>query len=95
LISGTKNEFENQNLRIASFLLQDLSSVYTVVPNVVTNNKSYLLNYSPNPSVILECGYLSNEKDRKFISNPAHQQQIAGELLRAVERLFFKGSGSI
>jgi len=89
-ITSLNNSYKNQNLRIASFLLQDLSSVYTVIPNVQTIDKSYILNHSTSPSVLLECGYISNDKDREFLSNPQNQQKIAENILRAVEKYFSK-----
>jgi N-acetylmuramoyl-L-alanine amidase len=40
------------------------------------------------PSVLLEMGYISNDKDEKLLTSPAHQKVLAGSIARAIEDYF-------
>ncbi len=37
----------------------------------------YLLNHTSVPAIMLECGFLSNEREAKLLANEAYQRQIA------------------
>jgi N-acetylmuramoyl-L-alanine amidase len=39
------------------------------------------------PAVILELGYLSNEKDTRFISQEKKQDEVAGKIVASLLRL--------
>ena len=42
-----------------------------------TNSEYYMLINTPSPTVIVECGFLSNEKEEKLLCNEEYQQKIA------------------
>ena len=41
------------------------------------NNEYYMLINTPSPTVIVECGFLSNEKEAKLLCDKEYQQKIA------------------
>ena len=41
------------------------------------NNDVYLLKYAKSPSVVVECGFLSNEAELSRLVDPVYQQNIA------------------
>lgn len=44
----------------------------------------YLLYYSETPSVLVECGFLSNSEDNKNLENPQYQDKIAFSIYMAI-----------
>jgi len=40
------------------------------------------------PSILFESGYLTNERDARYISSPEGRQQIAEGMRRAIEAHF-------
>jgi TonB-dependent SusC/RagA subfamily outer membrane receptor len=81
-----------QNVRFASLLLNNLSSVYAVDKKIRQreNQGVWVLDKNVCPAVILECGYLSNTEDRNYISSKANQEKIARQILRSIEDYFSK-----
>lgn len=43
----------------------------------VAGNNIYLLKNTVNPAVIVECGFISNNEDRKMLLTPDYQKQMA------------------
>lgn len=54
---------------------------------IVPRDNIMLLRDTLVPSVIVECGFLSNEKERTFLSAPENQDAIAAELFKTLEEL--------
>ncbi|MDP4262094.1 MAG: N-acetylmuramoyl-L-alanine amidase [Bacteroidota bacterium] len=83
-IAGRKEDPDSRKL--ASLILQNVSSIYP------TNNKPmqrhepgiYVLDDNNCPSVILECGYITNASDLDFMVNHENQEKIARSILTAV-----------
>lgn len=44
----------------------------------------YILNETVHPGILVECGFLSNDKDRSNLSNASYQQEIAKLLCEGV-----------
>jgi TonB-dependent SusC/RagA subfamily outer membrane receptor len=81
-----------QNVRFASLLLTNLSSIYDVDKKIRQreNQGVWVLDKNVCPAVILECGYLSNKEDRNYISAKANHEKIAKQILRSIEDYFSK-----
>lgn len=54
---------------------------------IVSRDNIMLLRDTLVPSVIVECGFLSNEKERTFLSAPENQDAVAAELFKTLEEL--------
>lgn len=75
-----------QSKVLGSALLQSISSIYKT--DAVLKQRAagvYVLKQAPCPAVIIECGYLTNEQDSKFIQQPANQKAVAQKILAGIE----------
>lgn len=52
----------------------------------VKDVNAYVLSHSKCPSILLELGYLTNEKDRRYISSEAGQQEIAQKIISGLNK---------
>ncbi len=48
------------------------------------NSSIYLLSRSESPAVLIECGFLSNEKELSLLTNPTYQKELALTLAAAI-----------
>jgi N-acetylmuramoyl-L-alanine amidase len=83
----SKNEaIAGQSAKLGSALLGNLTRLYTVNPAVMKRKEAgiWVLDKSPVPAVLLECGYITNEKDAGFLTNENNQQKIARGILQGV-----------
>lgn len=64
----------------------------------VTNNKTYavkstsptlfLMNKSPVPAILIECGFLSNAKEEKLLNDDEYQSKIAWAIASSIEKFY-------
>lgn len=50
-----------------------------------------LVEHSPCPAVLIECGFLTNPEERKLLQSPAYQQILAFNISEAVLRMIKQG----
>ncbi len=48
----------------------------------------YMLKCTDNPSVIVECGFLTNGEDEKLLSSPSYQQKVAYAVFKGAVSFF-------
>jgi TonB-dependent SusC/RagA subfamily outer membrane receptor len=87
---GSKNHaFEKENNILGSLINQEMAKVYQTLDTLRKRSRGIWVLDAPQinyPAAIVECGYLSNAKDRAFISDPKNQEKIAKNILAALER---------
>lgn len=84
-VSSKKPSYQKESELLGSILQQELSSVYTTKSNLLKPSTGvYVLDHNICPSVLIDCGYLSNETDAKFISDGNNQKAIAEKILNAI-----------
>ncbi|MBL0133898.1 MAG: N-acetylmuramoyl-L-alanine amidase [Chitinophagaceae bacterium] len=44
----------------------------------------YILDYANSPAVMVECGYITNDKDLAFITDPVNQEIVAKKILEGI-----------
>ncbi|MGB4770479.1 MAG: N-acetylmuramoyl-L-alanine amidase [Chitinophagaceae bacterium] len=90
VVSGNvDNPFAQQNARIASLLLKNVSTVYKTEMTIKKRERTvYVLDKNICPSVIVEMGYLTNQNDLQFISNATNQEKLARQVLKSIEEYF-------
>ena len=54
-----------------------ISTNQTKIRDIKSNNDYYLLKHSPVPTVIVECGFLSNPEEEKLLLTEDYQRKIA------------------
>ncbi len=85
MVSSRKPFYQKDSELLGSALVKELSEVYKVHPNLVKRNSGvWVIDANVCPSVLIECGYLTNKKDREFISNRSNQKLIAQKILSAI-----------
>ncbi|HYH15215.1 MAG TPA: N-acetylmuramoyl-L-alanine amidase, partial [Flavisolibacter sp.] len=83
----TVSHFEQSKL-LGTAVLQELNTIKVVPARMELLQRNvgiWILNQNPRPSIVVECGYLTNEKDRKFLLQRENQQQVAQKLLAGIE----------
>ncbi|MFL5788145.1 MAG: N-acetylmuramoyl-L-alanine amidase, partial [Flavisolibacter sp.] len=72
---------------LGSAIVSELSSVYKINNDLQTKNAGiWVLYKNPCPAVLIECGYITNEKDRQFITSTFNQKLIAQKLLLSISQ---------
>lgn len=84
-VSKESNSYEKSNLIAENFQTSFLNSNYKVAE--IKNANFYILQKSEVPAVIMELGYLTNEKDKKFLENNNEQNQIAKKIIECISEL--------
>ena len=88
-VSGKNIPLQKDCELFGSLLRQELSSVYTTFPGLKKPTSGiWVLDQNSCPTALLELGYITNEKDRIFISDPQNQDKVADRILLAIERYF-------
>jgi N-acetylmuramoyl-L-alanine amidase len=83
-VSGRRPD--SQARLLASALLQQLGTVYTTSPQIFqrTGPGIWVLDHTPCPAVLLECGNLSVPGDVSFITLKDNQEKIARQILQGI-----------
>ncbi len=88
LIDLAQRDTTNLSARFAKILVKELKN------NTLTLGKSHrfagfaVLKAPDVPSVLLEMGYLSSERDQALLTSEKHQSQLARAIRAAIERYF-------
>ena len=68
----------DESKSLATYIQTELNAINTgVKPNEALKGDYYMLKCTQNPSVIVECGFLSNGEDDKLLNTESHQRAIA------------------
>jgi N-acetylmuramoyl-L-alanine amidase len=89
----TLHQKNEHSILLAHLLLQHLNSLYgnETFPDLpIYGKRFYLLKYVTSPAVILEMGYISNDSDRKRLTEIDGQKQIAAAIGAAVDQYLRK-----
>lgn len=79
--------YQKQSEILGSVLQQELNTLYPTHPTLLKRNVGiWVLDRNICPSVLVECGFLTNEKDRAFITNGKNQEQVAEKILSGINR---------
>ncbi len=77
--------FYDQSKEIAEIVIDKLAATGNLKKRKVSEAPFYLLKNAECPIMTLEVGYLSNQKDRNYISSDKGQDEIAAKILEAVK----------
>lgn len=84
-VSKESNSYEKSNLIAENFQTKFLNSNFKVAE--IKNANFFILKNSEVPAVIMELGYLTNEIDKKNLSNNNEQNQIAKKIIECIVEL--------
>jgi len=86
-VSNKQPIYQQQSELLGSVLRQELNEVYLTNSYLLKRKVGiWVLDQNVCPSVLVECGFLTDEKDRNFITNENNQNAVAQKILLAVER---------
>jgi N-acetylmuramoyl-L-alanine amidase len=86
-VSNKNTPFQQESEKLASVMKEELSSVYTTNPKLIKRQVGvWVIDHNVCPSILVECGYITNQQDRKFITNDDNQKLVAEKILRAIQR---------
>ncbi len=83
-------EKDEDSKRIAELLQSEFKRVVDETNNreIKSSNDIYLLKENEIPSVLIECGFLSNDKEAKFLTEEKYQDKIAWAMYIAIQRYY-------
>jgi len=81
IVLHQKNE---QSRKLAQLVQQSLNAVYGTASQPLLGKTYYLLNHVRCPAVIVEMGYISNADDRRRLTSPNEQKEIAEAICSAI-----------
>ena len=99
VISLHQNSYTNHSLRGAQVFYDKTSEISKTIAGFIQEqfkqnlDKSikatspgdyFMLKCSAAPSVIVECGFLSNEEDEKLLQNPNYQEKIIDSIYKGI-----------
>jgi N-acetylmuramoyl-L-alanine amidase len=86
-VSNKEPVYQKQSELLGSILRQELNSIYPTNPYLLKRKVGiWVLDQNVCPSVLVECGFLTDEKDRQFITQEKNQDAVARKILYAIER---------
>jgi N-acetylmuramoyl-L-alanine amidase len=86
-VSNKNTPFQHQSELLGSVIKEELTSIYPTTPELIKRTVGiWVVDKNVCPSVLVECGYITDKKDREFITNEANQELVARKILKAVER---------
>jgi len=91
ILYSTKNtKYLAENKILATILYNYFYQIHPV--NDITQPKKgvYVIDNSPCPSVLVECGYLTDPNDLAFVKDETGQAQIAKSILQSIEQYFLQ-----
>lgn len=86
-VSNKEPAYQTKSEIFGSVLQEELNSVYPTNPYLLKRRVGvWVLDQNICPSVLVECGFLTDEKDRAYITNEGNQTTIAQKILQAIGR---------
>ena len=72
--------------QIAESIQYQFSQTLEATNNVASVGDYYMLKCTQSPSIIAECGFLSNERDEKLLLDETYQQKIVNCIFKQIQR---------
>ena len=86
-VSNKNTPYQKESELLGSAVKEELSKIYITNPGLMKRSAGiWVLDKNICPAVLIECGYVTNPKDREFISREENQKIIAAKILTAIER---------
>lgn len=86
-ISKKNNSFYNENQLLGTILQNQFAKHFSVGDNIKQrDNGIWVLDQSPCPAALIECGYLTNSTDLAFIKDADNQDAMAKSILESINQ---------
>jgi N-acetylmuramoyl-L-alanine amidase len=76
----------DQSKQLGAAINQELSKVYATNQTLKQRSEKniWVLQRTPCPALLIECGFIDNEKDLVYFSNPSNQEAVAKKILEGI-----------
>ena len=76
----------NQSKQLGATINQELGTLYATNQTLKqrTDQNIWVLQRTPCPAVLIECGFIDSEKDVAFFSNSSNQEAVAKKILQGI-----------
>ena len=83
-------EGKEDSIKLSKYIQQELKRVVDKTNNreVKPRDDLYLLKDNDIPSVLIECGFLSNDKEAKLLTDEKYQEKIAWAIYAGIQNYF-------
>jgi N-acetylmuramoyl-L-alanine amidase len=86
-ISKKNTSYAAGNKILGGILLNSFSNLYKTTDKIQQRDMGiWVLDNSNCPSVLVECGYMTNKEDLAFVKNSSNQNKIAEAILNSIEQ---------
>ncbi|MBE7172544.1 MAG: N-acetylmuramoyl-L-alanine amidase [Williamsia sp.] len=83
-ISSKNKQYEKSKI-LASAILGEVKSLYKTTEILKEREQQvYVLSNSNKPSVLIECGFITNDADAAFIKDEKNQENVAHNILKGI-----------
>jgi N-acetylmuramoyl-L-alanine amidase len=86
---NTSNVYEG-SVKLGSVLTETIKSDYNIEPELKqiqdNGNSVLILKKATVPAVLIECGYMDNPADMKYLQDEKNQEKIARDILEAIKK---------
>lgn len=84
-VTNRNEQTVRQSKLLAQSIATQIGNLYTI-GKIKQRKESgiWILDAAPCPAVLIECGYITSEKDVAFITNPENQERIAKNILQGI-----------
>ena len=88
LVPSKNPPYQKQSELLGSALISELKTVYNNTSQNYQLGKTavHVIDRNVCPSVLIECGYVTDKNDRTFMSESSNQKLIARKIITAIER---------
>lgn len=94
-VSNKQTPYLKESVRLASALVDELSNGYPKAKYAALGKaNAYVVSENVCPAVLVACGYITDAKDRNFMSQSSSQKLFARQILTAIERFAASGNTS-
>ena len=84
-ISDKQTPFHSKSIAFGSILSGTIKKDYEVASELKQrSNGVYILKEATVPAVLIECGYITNDRDEAFIRDSKNQEKIARDILEGI-----------
>ena len=90
LFSGRNTTYYAENKILAAILYNYFHQIHPVNNIQQSKNGVYVIDNTQCPSVLVECGYLTDPTDLAFLKNETSQEKIATSILQSIEQYFLQ-----
>jgi N-acetylmuramoyl-L-alanine amidase len=80
------NAYIDESKKLGSAIVQSIGKIYPINPALLQRKSKniWVLERNSCPALLIECGFMTNEKDLAYIRNSSNQEAIAQKILEGI-----------